>query len=155
MKKIILILVFISPIISCVKQESGEINLQEQNWTFENLEIEIDWKYEINNEKELNDIIEGWIDNLYNVTNRNDDEPIDGFIANFDEDTNILTINPIQNEPDSSCPDGWTNRGVCYSEDCVKEKVAQAFAAELESGNCADVRVVRKTTHARVCSRGC
>lgn len=51
--------------------------------------------------------------------------------------------------------EGWdkVGKGRCYSERCVRDRVATAFETTPEQGECLDVRIDRGGVGVRVCSR--
>lgn len=164
----LLTLVFILSllILSCSvdKNDSTDLNLND-------LDIDLQWKpttLKFNNSIERDMLIESLIDELYSTNNKTnkgnfENESLHGYNLNVTDD--LITIIPIINPntddtPDSintDCPTSevWTNHGKCYTANCVKEKVAEALAPVSEDKGCQDVRVVRTSLYARVCSRSC
>ena len=94
---------------------------------------------------------------LFSKQEKND-QKLFGFILKMNN--NIVKILPLTNDTKnlqnlraSSCPDGWTDHGVCYSSGCVKKKVTLALAPAEDTNVTYEVRVIRTSTHVRICSR--
>lgn len=54
-----------------------------------------------------------------------------------------------------SCPDGWTDLGICLSEACVRKKIKEALTDVDTLGDCQRVQVSIGYLGARVCSGPC
>lgn len=55
-----------------------------------------------------------------------------------------------------SCKPGWTNRGTCSTENCIKEKMTQLLRETLTgSGTCVQTEISRGLLSVQICSKGC
>lgn len=156
MKRVFLLVLLIVSLISCEKEVdklSNEIDLSNMEL---NLDISFSKTYKVNNINDVNKILDKYLNNMYSITSKNnqDTDPIDGFEAEFDgENLTIIGIEPNA----SACPDGWINRGTCSSQECVADKVSFALAEHVGQSGCGMVRVEKGSLglDARVCSKGC
>lgn len=160
MKKLIL-LITLCFMINCVDSEHENLEIthldkMELDFTDVNA-INLDFTFEVHNKKELAKLATLISEELFSKQEKND-QKLFGFILKMNN--NIVKILPLTNDTKnlqnlraSSCPDGWTDHGVCYSSGCVKKKVTLALAPAEETNGTYEVRVIRTSTHVRICSR--
>lgn len=127
-----------------------------------NLDLDIDFNsyYKISSQKDIYDVSDIITEELFYQRDKNDQELL-GFDVIIEGDE--LMLSPIvgANEKNSkslvsspsSCPDGWTNHGVCYTVSCVRNKVAEALAPTRANKGSYKIRIIKTSTHVRVCSR--
>ncbi|MCU0351108.1 MAG: hypothetical protein MUF43_09810 [Flavobacterium sp.] len=145
---------------SCNEKELEPLDLDLKDL---NLNIAFKNSYKVSGINDINKIVNLFLDEiLYGDTNsdasgRLSSEEVPNGLE-FQLEGDILTVEPLEDEigVESSCGEGWTNHGICLNKSCVAEKVEKAMApvSEAEEG-CILVKVIRTTTHARVCSKDC
>lgn len=153
-----------SLIIAGVACSCSENETELKNLDLNNPQLNIAFKnsYKVSSKEEVTKIVNLFLEELFEESSSNnasgrtsDTSSPEGF--EFQLEDGVLDVTPIEGGIDvnSSCGEGWTNHGVCYSSGCVSDKVEKAMAPIENSEGCVQVKVIRTTTHARVCSKSC
>lgn len=164
---------FLVAIIVCAceeKVEAPDDKFDLSGINFDGLNLDLKTTYSLK-EKSLEEIAaliskELFEDGLGSSANLDEISPdFQGADLLIDPVSEIVIIEPIEGTApegtdDEKCGgedgDGWTSHGKCVSQSCVETKLTQAAisrADDLDTGECLDLRVVKKSLYARVCSR--
>lgn len=165
MKKfVILMIIGTSWIVSCTEKEVGNPNLDLSDLKLD-LDMNLTNTYQVQDLAEANEIVGKYLDLLSldnmkdNASGRtsSDGADFDGLLFQLEDGT--LVIDQVEDEDPGldagECGEGWADEGKCLSKDCVAEKVEKALAPVSEEVGCVQVKVIRKTFYARVCSKSC
>lgn len=160
--KITFVYIFISLIafnFSCSEKELKPLDLDLKDL---NLNIAFKNSYKVSGVDDINKIVNLFLnevlygDTKSDASGRLSSEEVPSGLE-FHLEGDILTVEPFEDEigVESSCGEGWTNHGICLNKSCVASKVEIAMAPVSEEEGCILVKVIRTTTHARVCSKEC
>ena len=149
--------------INCVDSEHENLettHLDKMELDFSNMELdlpEFNFTFKIGNKEDLDKFASIISEELFAKKEENDQD-LYGCILKMN--SNVVKILPITNETEdlqalraSSCPDGWVDHGICLTQRCVKKKIALALAPAEDTNGTYEVRVIRTSTHVRICSR--
>ena len=150
-KSILLIFSFVA--LSCSNDDSpNELTLEniEISPKLENLSFEKQIEIGFDNKSQLNELLNDYISILFQKQDVNDEKLIGFEIVISESRTKIKPLNSLSTPENNrsafaSCPDGWSNLGVCYSQSCVEKKVKNYFAAaadEFSSGSTVSFRLI-------------
>ena len=162
MRKLFL-LITLCFMINCVDSEHENLettHLDKMKLDFSNMELdlpEFNFTFKVSNKEDLDKFTSIISEELFAKKDKNDQD-LYGYILKMN--SNVVKILPITNETEnlqalrtSSCPDGWVDHGICLTQRCVKKKVTLALAPAEDTNGTYEVRVIRTSTHVRICSR--
>jgi len=162
-KSILLIFSFVA--LSCSNDDSpNEFTLEniEISPKLENLSFEKQIEIGYDNKSQLKELLNDYINILFQKQDANDEKLIGFEIVISESRTIIKPLNSLSIPENSrlsafaSCPDGWENLGVCYSQSCVEGKVKNYFAEaadEFSSGSSVSFRLINHMGGKRVCAK--
>jgi len=167
--KIIFVLFVVTTIFSCTQEETNlDKNLSKQ----ENIDFKTtEWNFDLNipfienlkigysNPKEINILLSEVVSEVFFEKSKQDEEL---FGVDIVISKNNTTIEPItkfkfslQKLP-TNCPSGFSDLGICRSEECVSEKIGEFFSANsaaLASGATISIRLTNVILGKRVCGK--
>lgn len=148
---------------NCVDSEHQNIettHLDKMEFDFSNMELdlpELNFTFKIGNKEDLDKFASIISEELF-AKKEKKDQDLYGYILKMNN--NVVKILPITNENEdlqalrtSSCPDGWVDHGICLTQRCVKKKIALVLAPAADTNGTYEVRIIRTSTHVRICSR--
>ncbi|MCZ8214984.1 MAG: hypothetical protein O9262_02040 [Cyclobacteriaceae bacterium] len=165
MKKIQFFLVCCAFIIgSCTEKEIENPNLDLSDLKLD-LDMNLTNTYKVSSLDEANEIVNKYLELLAldkidgNASGRVTDDSSDFGGLLFQLEDGTLVIDPVEDGDlgvdANECGEGWTDEGKCLTKGCVTEKIEKALAPVSEEVGCVQVKVIRKSLYARVCSKGC